>query len=425
MYFRGNVYSFIGAVLSLLLNCYTAQASDGSHSCADSSIFSNQIVLDQSGRSFEYKYRLVRKAEPGFPTVIFLPGGPGQTSIDNLLTQPKTVPPRFGLILTDPRGVGCNFSDNLKKSDLQTSLMARDILSILKNLSLQPEQTILYGGSYGTVLATTTADLNNRLGNKPFKTLVLEGTLGKAFLGEEYLNQYATSWERYVSRKGGDNFRKNVTLAVVSNNLDSSMFASFLNGYLLFGAWGSVGHVLDTPLDLLQQDFSKFKADYYTPSPNEDSLSNEGQMYLNLWSQIWCRELSNPDGQELIFENGKLIVRSTVNGKNDKSCDGFKTDRPYDSAKVSLREKIVYLQGEDDPATSAAQAYYHFENQKNSQERVFVLFKQLGHAPSAVIEILMTGKMDSIWNAEFEEKSFDILNGTSVQLSVERKLKGE
>jgi hypothetical protein len=149
-------------------------------------------------------------------------------------------------------------------------------------------------------------------------------------------------------------------------------------------------------------------------------------MYLNLWTQIWCREISNPgDGQELIFENGKLIVRPTVNGKNDKSCDGAKPDRLYDSKNIFLREKIVYLQGEDDPATSATQAYYHFVNQKKSQERVFVLFKQLGHAPSAVIQMLMARKMDSIWYDEFSEKSFDILNGTSFQFKIENKFKGE
>jgi pimeloyl-ACP methyl ester carboxylesterase len=426
MYRKNRLYSFMGAILSLLLISYTAHANDEKQVCFDPSVVSNKIILDQTGRSFDYKYRIVRKAEQGFPTVIYLPGGPGQTSIEGILTQPKTVPPKFGLILTDPRGIGCNFNENLKKNDFQTPLLAGDILSILKDMSLSPEQTILYGASYGTVLATTTAELNNRLGNKPFKMLVLEGVLGKAFVGQEYLNQYAISWEKYVSRKGGNDFRKKISSAVIVNNLDKSMFASFLNGYLLLGSWGNMGHVLDMPLDLLQNDFSKFKNDYYTPSPSHDSMNAEGQMYLNLWSQIWCREISNPgDGQELLFDNGKLIVSQTVNGKNDKSCDGAKPDRLYDSKTISLREKIVYLQGEDDPATSATQAYYHFVNQKKSQERVFVLFKQLGHAPSAVIQMLMAGKMDSIWYEGFSEKSFDILNGTSFQFKIERKLKGE
>lgn len=419
--------SFIGTILSLSLNSYTAQANDEKRICFDPSVISNKIILDPSGRSFEYKHRVIRKAEQGFPTVIFLPGGPGQASIEDMLTQPQTIPQKFGLIVTDPRGVGCNFNESLKKNDFQTSLLAGDILSILKNLSLSPEQTILYGVSYGTVLATTTAELNRRLGNQPFKMLVLEGVLGKAFVGQEYLNQYAISWERYVSRKGGDDFRNKISSAVIANNLDKSMFASFLNGYLMLGSWGNMGHPLDRPLDLLQHDFSGFETEYYTPSPSRDATASaETQMHLTLWSQIWCREISDPgDGQRSFFESGKLIVRQSVDERNDKLCYGAKPDRLYDSKTIPLREKIVYLQGEDDPATSAKQAYYHFMNQKTAQERVFVLFEQMGHAPSQMIHALMAGKMDSIWYEGFSEKSFDVLNGTGVQFRIERKSKGE
>lgn len=419
-----DLIAILETFFCILLNCYTAFAE--TDFCQAKDVYSSSVILDQTGRPFDYKFKLVRKAAVGFPTVIYIPGGPGQTSMDGNLNQTKTVPSEFGLILTDPRGVGCNFNSNLIADDFKTANLASDILSILEKLNLTPEYAILYGASYGTVLATTTAELNRRLGNKPFRLLVLEGTLGKAFSGPEYLNQYTSAWEKYVARNGGENYRVQIINAVEKNNLDKSSFASFLNGYLLLGAWGTQGHVLDIPLKLLQSDFEKFKTEYFTPGADYDTSNDTVKMYLTLWSQLWCREISNPgDGQQLVFENGKLIVRPIEDGKNDKSCNGAKPDRLYDSKAFSLREEIVYLQGEDDPATSAAQAYYHFQNQKSSNKRTFILFKQLGHAPSAIVQILMPGKLDVLWNLEFSENSLDVLKNTPFQINSQIKFQGE
>ena len=245
MAIKVKLFPLLGTIFGILLNTYTASANTSA--CNSPDVISNQIVLDQTGRAFEYKFKLVRQAQEGFPTVIYIPGGPGQTSMDGNLNQPKAVPSKFGLILTDPRGVGCNYSVNLTANDFRTIYLASDILSILQKLSLAPEKTILYGASYGTYLTTMTADLNSRRGNNPLRMLVLEGTLGKAFVGPEYLNQYSSAWEKFLSRNGGDNFKIQIIEAVQKNHLDESTFASFLNGYLLLGAWGSAGHVLDLP----------------------------------------------------------------------------------------------------------------------------------------------------------------------------------
>src|SRR5688572_3671556 len=57
--------------------------------------------------SFEYAFRLIPGTDPDAPLVIFLPGGPGQTSIESP-RDAFAIPARYSLVYTDPRGVGCN-----------------------------------------------------------------------------------------------------------------------------------------------------------------------------------------------------------------------------------------------------------------------------------------------------------------------------
>src|SRR5262245_14652636 len=53
--------------------------------------------------TFRYGYRFKAPATTDAPVIVYLPGGPGQTSMDG---PPMFVPDTWGYVMTDPRGVG-------------------------------------------------------------------------------------------------------------------------------------------------------------------------------------------------------------------------------------------------------------------------------------------------------------------------------
>ncbi len=73
-------------------------------------------ITKNSSVTFDFKYAVIRTASPGSPTVLYVPGGPGGASIGDD-SIPPLIPDEYGLILTDPRGVGCNDSRKSKFSD--------------------------------------------------------------------------------------------------------------------------------------------------------------------------------------------------------------------------------------------------------------------------------------------------------------------
>ena len=98
--------------------------------------------------------------------MIFLPGGPGQLSMEESLGIDKIVPESWGLVLTDPRGVGCNFNGKTvyPREFYQTQHIAHDVLSVIKDLKRPHSEIVLFGVSYGTVVATEVSHLAEKLG---------------------------------------------------------------------------------------------------------------------------------------------------------------------------------------------------------------------------------------------------------------------
>lgn len=69
---------------------------------------SQDIVIQRelsNGGAFPYTFRYLCK-NPNFPTIIYIPGGPGLGSIDKEKSAFKNI--NANVILTDPRGVGAN-----------------------------------------------------------------------------------------------------------------------------------------------------------------------------------------------------------------------------------------------------------------------------------------------------------------------------
>ena len=388
--------------------------------CNSPTIKNIQISLNNR-QNFLFKYQIFRGAKPGSPTVIYIPGGPGESSIGN----PEIavyMPDNFGLILTDPRGVGCNSSAPLSFTDYSTENSANDILSIIATSRLRPSDIILYGKSYGTVLATTVAFKNTLLKHEPFRKIIFEGTWGHSTNSEGTLNGFVTAWENYlVSHRNLS--RQNIEKAIIDHHLDRKIMVNFLGAGLQVGQLNKRENILDKPLRWMTDgmNFGVFQRSFYDPQLINES-SPESQDGIDVWKAIFCQELvDSADGsKELIYQNGQLKIQNTVS-TSFHNCEGLRNTRPYDSAKMQLRERLVYLEGGSDPQTPPEQAKYHFKSQVNAADKIFITFDGMGHSPQYNTELSIPGAIRKIWAAGFAIHSIHaILDNSEVSIHIDR-----
>ena len=107
--------------------------------------------------TFGYSYKVFPGTDPNAATIVFLPGGPGGTSI-SVERDEDHAPASYTLIATDPRGVGCNAapSSDYYPDEFYSSLhFADDVIAIIEREKL--DNYLIYGVSYGTQLATMVA----------------------------------------------------------------------------------------------------------------------------------------------------------------------------------------------------------------------------------------------------------------------------
>src|SRR5689334_16475909 len=121
------------AALALSCSCALRAAADRA-GCFTDDIRRITVPIDYNdpeGKTIQLAYRLRRGAEDR-PAIIVLPGGPGATLIreDENATS-GGIPENNTVVLTDPRGAGCNDDPALSKdSDFSSVWLARDTLAI-------------------------------------------------------------------------------------------------------------------------------------------------------------------------------------------------------------------------------------------------------------------------------------------------------
>ncbi len=149
----------------------------GAHAdvCNQRDVHSFQVKVNTaSAKSFSYHYKWLASSKRNAPLVIYIPGGPGGTSIG-------TVDPRvatdYSLVLTDPRGSGCNDSPDLTKEDISSEVIADDLIQLIKHL--RPTNYMVHGHSYGTVVATILSTKIARENLPQPQGIFLEGVFGR------------------------------------------------------------------------------------------------------------------------------------------------------------------------------------------------------------------------------------------------------
>lgn len=320
--------------------------------------------------NFTYRYTMSEGSDPSAPTIIFIPGGPGQTSTDAALG----VPSGMSLIRTDPRGVGCNQSEALTDADLSSEEIAKDILAIVRDQHLT--RYILHGVSYGTVVATIAAALAQSEKTPPPMAVVLEGTIGRAFQAGEYDKGYIARWQK-LRTQIPERLLADLSQTEMPLGISSRQMASWISALTIFG---------EVPMGDDYGLFQLKRLDGLHENPDDsDNLRRQidkitappSEARLRLYKNVTCHELV-PDMHDVVydfdFKNGELVDSGL------RLCDGKSLDRPFDSANYQVPAPIYYFSGLQDPATPPFQARYHFENQKSARyQRTLVTITNGGH----------------------------------------------
>lgn len=333
-----------------------------------------QQIKSNDGKINEVPYLFKYKpAQNNAPTVVFIPGGPGDIlsiyKLDEFMAM-VGVPQNFGIILIDPRFTGINRSDTaLSFTNSITSFgVAEDIYSIITSLNI--DNYILYGVSYGTVPATIVAAIAK---NNPPRAVVLDGTVGRAFKQSEYHKEFSKQWTTFVQ------------------SIDRNTWVKFKDRVKNF-----IKQKLFTP-----DDFGEIILALFMPDPNEGALAFVNQVahapeqgayayikyYVDLihgihadkgtklfHALILCREISpdsHPDSADFAF-NGESDELQSGGRANCSQYIKSKQINLFDSKKYQISVPIIYLQGENDPATPTPQSLYHFKNQKTATEKYYV-----------------------------------------------------
>lgn len=357
---------------------------------------------DASLGTFDYAFEYV-PAEAGKPTVVYIPGGPGQAAIGELSDWVERVPAGYGLVLTDPRGVGCNFvaPEGLKISFFQSEYVARDVLSAAQQLNL--DNYMIYGISYGTVVATMAGSIAERDAGWPKpKAVVLEGVLGRGFNSAAEADQkYEDLWQRDMAKLALDKGAAKAELFKASTLPLGRTADEWLGVLRSTMMYGSLVDKNGTKMDVTYEIMARAVSDNATErdwaetifaSMNEDDGSFvEGSD--TFYAYIACSEVF-PDLRAMAFTNGEF-VRTGGNLCTDNEI--AKTAPLFQASTWPITAPIYYFEGEQDPATPATLARSeHFEKQTGSKARQFLLVKEAGHNPFG---INMEDCKDAVWGA--------------------------
>jgi len=282
-------------------------------------------------------FQVLRGTASPTTTLIVLPGGPGATTITP--TPPARyfdVPARWNVLLTDPRGAGCNTGP--PSATFSTDTLARDILTIIKRASVT--DYVLYGVSYGSVEATTLESLieADPTVARP-RALVLEGTIGHAWNGyDDYFQGFPFNWERTKR-----DFLQPSTVAMFAGppyplGISSTDWALVISSQLNVDDVPGAGNALKNLLEPLNETAMRRILGQF-----KGITAEAGPLIL----AIFCSELTGN------FRTGDLSGNQLVlSGPN--LCPGGFTRR-YDSAALSISVPVYYFQGQDDPAVRPGQ----------------------------------------------------------------------
>ncbi|MBX3196568.1 MAG: alpha/beta fold hydrolase [Labilithrix sp.] len=330
-----------------------------------------------AGEKFTYRVWFRRPASPELPTVVHIPGGPGTPSIGH---DQAWVPPSYGLVTTDPRGVGCNQTAAADAREFyRTDELANDVVAAIDVLRTKGMgKFLLHGHSYGTVLATHVAHLLADPARPQPEAVILEGVLARAFTTEWMAASYVDEWS----------FQK----ATLSPAVRSALREPKPLGYD-GKTWGNFFMVMTAQLgpDATQAAFQLLDPDAAGKAVPENieklqtlidafgKLEVSAGPSLTLQQQVACRELTSDlpaDNVDVVLEGGEIVKAPDVG----TLCEGFELERPFHVRDHLYPFRTYYFIGDHDTATPPWQGKLHFDTLATA-DRVEIVVEGAGHLP--------------------------------------------
>jgi len=338
--------------------------------------------------TFGYSFKIFPGTDPAAPTVIFLPGGPGEASIAAERDE-SLVPPSYTLILTDPRGVGCNAPESVDQYPsefYETEWCADDVLAIVETLGL--DNYMLYGISYGTALATVTASRAEAQGITPPTALVLEGVLGRVFAANDEVEAAFQSEWRLVRDRLPEAVRLQLLATPLPLGLSAAEWGAGITTMLSLGTVQPPLPVAESLLLSLAPEATAEEQQTLHDTVVALAESSIDEFGLRLHREIACHELTETNFGTLALEGGELVP-------TDLYCTSEPLDRPYAARRWPVSVPIYYFSGSDDPNTPSWQAQVHYDAEVGAK-RELVSIIAAGHNP---VGLNLTDCAPALWEA--------------------------
>ncbi len=310
---------------------------------------------------FTYRFRLDCQNE-NFPTIIYIPGGPGETSMESQISE---FPENFNIIFTDPRGVGENYSfweSGGRAEDLSSQKIALDIKEIIKVLDLQ--NYMIHGHSYGTLVATIlTHEIESNSSRERPKSLVLEGVQAEV---SDVIYETRV-FNRVLRERVGDNY------AQFSTRMDE-----------LMGQVDEV-HLGVAASMILFNDQSELASQHFLSLDSPEEVTNFFSANLNespyppgfeeVYSAIACREMTSLGlARWLHIENGQFGL------EQEGSCSDQELDQPFSLSTYPIRQTPIHLfAGTHDTLTPIAYSTKYFSQMKRNTSVQLYCLRDGGH----------------------------------------------
>lgn len=314
------------------------------------------------------------------PTVLFFTGGPGSSPRSSEFDLEG-----INVIFFEQRGMGCSRADDvqtfLNPKNYSSELSVSDAAIVLRSYGI--DQVVVYGHSYGTVLATMFAHRHPDLVSK----VILEGvifrgdlSIWKSEIRRANLQKVFDSLEIDLQERILSLSKKGI-LPVQWFSVVGSMMMYLDNGGSVYKNFlENILQMEDTALQSFIGNFFSARG-FLTVSPEE---SSDGEVTFGM---ITCQELSgrNPEASfNLIFDETKKLIWKNDNSVEASYCRplGIESETGFvDLEKFSLQVPVIYLVGEDDGATDRLGALNHRSSVAGGKGE-FYLLKGGGHLPN-------------------------------------------
>lgn len=357
------------------------------------------------------RYRVFESERADAPTVVVVPGGPGQALIEGDATVAFALSGApiddFTIIYTDARGSGCNTYPEIGLPDediYSIERVAEDLAAIVRNEGLT--DYYMYGASFGTVASTVAVSRMEERGDPLPHRLVLEGIVGRAFDSfDSYFAAFENEWAR-VEPMVEEPWRTDFATEPWPESLTytRAQWGTFIAQQLILGDYPGQGPILNfwlRGLDRGTPTATNYVSNFMSAIPDEgfDGAST-------LFRTIACRELWGS------WRSGREIRDGELRAIGTEVCAG-EPRTGYDSAEFLSTVPVTYFHGPFDPTTTTEQAEYHFDSHTGSARELIVV-PEASHAP-LTLGLAGRGCVEDVWAAIAGERDMATVLGECEQ----------